>query len=73
MKRLILPLMVLLTLSLSSCSVCTVCQIKAGDFYSSVPDEFCGTPAEVEEFEKDYAKRAENLGIENARAYCNRK
>lgn len=73
MKRLVLPALILIALSFSSCSVCTVCQIKAGDFYSSVPDEFCGTAAEVEDFEKEYAKRAENLGIENARAYCTRK
>ena len=73
MKRLILPALVLLAISFSSCSVCTVCQIKAGDYYSSVPEEFCGTPSEVEDFEVEYSKRAETLGLENARAYCNRK
>lgn len=72
MKRLLFMLSALVLLTLSSCSVCTVCQIKAGDFYESVPDEFCGTPAEVQAFEDDYAKQAEDLHIENARAYCNR-
>ncbi len=72
MKRLLFLLVAMSAFFLSSCTVCTTCQIKAGDFYQSVPDEFCGTESEVQDFEDDYAKQAEELSIDNARAYCNR-
>ncbi len=62
----------LFSLSLTSCKECTICQIKAGSYYESAEDEFCGTPSQVEEFEEDYEKRAESLGLPTARAYCTR-
>jgi hypothetical protein len=57
---------------LTSCKVCTTCQIKAGSVYESVPDEYCGTSSEVKKFEDDYQKKAADLGITGARAYCRR-
>ncbi len=74
MKKLIyLGFVIIFTLSFSSCKKCTVCQIKAGTYYESAEDEFCGTSSEVKDFEDGYAERAESLGLPTARAYCIRK
>ena len=72
MKKVLVILSLAAVIVFPSCKKCTTCQIKAGSVYESVPEEYCGTEKQVNDFEEDYQIRAENLGITGARAYCNR-
>jgi hypothetical protein len=61
MKKTALFLLVVLVTGFYSCKKCTTCQITNHNTFTSYPEEYCGTESEVNNFEKDYEKKALEL------------
>ena len=72
MKKLVYLALFTVSISITSCKECTTCKIVTAD-YTTVEEEFCGTAAEVSDFEQSYEDQAAEITATGARAECHRK
>ncbi|MCX6258619.1 MAG: hypothetical protein NTW49_12090 [Bacteroidia bacterium] len=61
MKKTVLIILVAVTFGFASCKKCATCQVTNYNGFSTYPEDYCGTSAEVKNFEDSYNQKAAAL------------